>query len=329
MNRSHYLIAAGVAQLFLLTTFSLPAQDTKADPDDVKEAIGIVRDRVDLKIRRVSDLSAEIIRLDTRIEREVNRIVLDLSQVGDSRDSRTEVAKLKQKVTEGLKRSISKYQRARSQANLELQNSKAGQTRQDLKVDLKEFDARIETRVNQIVSISKSLTTEKDFQAYDDYLRDTRYDRTYHTDVRRRKSDEKTQNRRVTRVTDEQRLETINALKRSISSLENQNAALKSQLNSVQYASQSDIIQEDIDRNRQAITTRDAQIGALQTGQQTPTIGISRRATKAKENMIRDAASSLKRDIDTLFRYYSEFQRERKQQNDLMDRLHWLEAMLK
>ena len=45
--------------------------------------------------------------------------------------------------------------------------------------------------------------------------------------------------------------------------------------------------------------------------------------------MIRDAASSLRRDVDTLFRHYSEFQRERKDQNELMERLDWLEAMLK
>ncbi len=315
--------------IFCLAVPSLPAQDeSKPDPEAVNEAISIVKSRVDRQLQRVSDLSAEIIRLDTRIEREVELIVADLSQVGDSRDSRTEVAKLKEKVTAGLKRSIEKYQRVRSQVNLELQNTKAGQTRQDLKNDLKEFDTRIGNRVNQIVEISQSLTTQKDFQAYDDYLRDTRYDRTYYSEVQRLKSQEKTQNRRVTQVTDKQREETIDALKRSISNLENQNRLLKSRLNSIQYASQSNLIQEDLDRNRQAIMTRDAQIGALQTSQQSPTMEISRRATKEKENMIRDAASFLRRDVDTLFRHYSEFQRERKQQNGLMQQLQNLQAML-
>ena len=285
MNRLHQLLISGVILLPLLAAPPLPAQEAKPDPADVKEAISIVRDRIDRQLQRTSDLSADIIRLDTRIEREVARIVQDLSQVGDSRDSRTEVAKLKEKVTEGLKRSIQKYQRTRSQINLELQKSKTGQTREDLKGDLKQFDSRIENRVTQIVSISQSLTTEKDFQAYDDYIRDTRNDRTYHADIRRLKSEEQIQNRRVTQVTDKQRLETVNALKRSISSLENQNSALKSRLNSVQYAAQSDIIQEDIDRNRQAIMSRDAQMDALQTGQQTPTMEISRRATKEKENI--------------------------------------------
>lgn len=327
MYRFPQLITAFAFPLYLLSSFEMPAQEGKADPEDVKKAIEIVKDRLDRQIVRVSDLSAEIERLDTRIEREVNRIVQDLSSVGDSRDSRTEVAKLKEKATAGLKRSIDKYQRTRSQINLQLQNSKAGQERDDLKGDLKEFDARIENRVNQIVSISQSLTTEKDFKAYDDYLRNTRYNRTFHTDVKRRKSEEQVQNRRVTQVTDKQRLDTINALKRSISNLENQNAGLKSRLNSIQYASQSDLIQEDIDRNRQAIIAREAQIGSLQTGQQTPTVEISRRATKEKENMIRDAATSLKRDVDTLFRHYSEFQRERTQKNELMDRLRWLEEM--
>ena len=107
--------------------------------------------------------------------------------------------------------------------NLEVQNTEAAQTRQDLKNDLKQFDARIGNRVNQIVAISQSLTTQKDFQAYDAYLRDTRYDRTYHSDVQRLKSQEKTQNRRVTQVTDKQRKSTIDALKRSIANLENQN----------------------------------------------------------------------------------------------------------
>ncbi|MCF6313981.1 MAG: hypothetical protein L3J39_16160 [Verrucomicrobiales bacterium] len=305
------------------------AQQKPADPAAVKEAIAIVKERIDRQIRRVSDLSGEIIRLDTRIEREVAQIVTDLSQVGDSKDSRTEVAKLKEKVTTGLKRSIEKYQRARAGVNLELQNTQAGQTRQDLKGDLNQFDQRIENRVNQIVQISQSLTTEKDFQAYDNYLRDTRNDRSYHSDVRRLKSEARTQNKRVTRLTDQQRSDTIDALKRSITHLENQNKLLKSRLNSIQYAAQADIIQEDIDRNQQAIMSRDAQISALESYQQSPTIPISRRDAKEKENLIRDAASFLKRDVDTLFRHYSEFQRERRQQNGLMQQLQVLEAMLK
>ncbi len=314
---------------FSLNVTTVLSQDSsKPDPTTVKEAIGIVKTRLERQMRRVSDLSAEIIRLDTRIEREIAYIVSDLSQVGDSRDSRTEVAKLKEKVTAGLKRSIEKYQRVRAQVNLELQNTQAGQTRQDLKQDLKQFDARIANRVDQIVSISQSLTTQKDFQAYNDYLRDTRYDRTHHSEINRLKSMEKTQNKRVTQVTDKQRKDTIDALKRSIASLENQNKALASQLNSIQYAKQSDIIQEDIDRNRQAIMTRDAQISTLQTYQQSFTTGISRRAAKEKENLIRDAATSLKRDVDTLFRHYTEFQKERKQQNGLMQQLQSLQALL-
>lgn len=320
--------------LSLLTISPLPAQnpDTQqepANPAAVKEAIAIVKDRISRQIHRVSDLSNEIIRLDTRIEREIAQIVNDLSQVGDSQDSRTEVAKLKEKVTAGLKRSIEKYQRARAGVNLELQNTQAGQTRQDLKGDLNQFDQRIENRVNQIVKISQSLTTEKNFQAYDNYLRNTRNDRTYHSDVRRMKSEAKTQNKRVTRLTDQQRSDTIDALKRSIIQLENQNKLLKSRLNSIQYTAQADIIQEDIARNQQAIMSRDAQISALVSYQQSPTIPISRRDTKEKENLISDAASFLKRDVDTLFRHYSEFQRERKQQNGLMQQLQVLEAMLK
>lgn len=322
------LLITAIAGFSLNTATSLGQDSSKPDPATVKEAIDIVKNRLERQMRRVSDLSAEIIRLDTRIEREIDYIVSDLSKVGDSRDSRTEVAKLKEKVTAGLKRSIEKYKRARSQVQLELKNTQAGQTQQDLKNDLKQFDQRINNRVNQIVTISQSLTTQKDFQEYDDYLNATRYDRTHHSEINRLKSMEKTQNKRVTQVTDKQRKDTIDALKRSIASLENQNSALASQLNSIQYAAQSDIIQEDIDRNLQALMTRDAQILTLQSYQQSPTVPISRRAAKEKENLIRDAATFLKRDVDTLFRHYTEFQKERKQQNGLMQQSQSLQALL-
>jgi len=331
MNQHQHLrrLFITIFALLVFHSSSLPAQDAKPDPEDVKAAIGVVRDRIDRQVQRVSDLSKEILRLDSHIEGSVARIVQDISSIGDSADSRTEVAKLKEKAVEGLKRSIAKYQRARSQVELTLKNSKDGQSQEDLKGDLKQFEGRIENRVSQIISISKSLTTEKDFKGYEKYLRDTRYDGHYfHRNLSRKVTEEKTQNRRVTQVTDKQRLDIINALKRSITSLNNQNVALKSQMSLKINASNADIFQEDINSNLQAIVTRKKQLESMMKNQQTRTIPINRRAAREKENMIRDEANTLRRDVDTLFRHYFEFQRERKQQNDLMQQLKELEGML-
>ncbi|NOX99266.1 MAG: hypothetical protein GXP30_05995 [Verrucomicrobia bacterium] len=322
------LIAAAIS--FLLPHSGMSqAKDQNGierSPEEIKRAIGVVEQRLERQDGRVSDLRSELVRLDGRIEKEVDQIVKALEKVGDSKDSRTRVAQTKGKVIEGLKKSIDIYQQKRSQVRAQLAKHRSDLEKAELEGDMKKFDEMSEKRIAQIMELSKSLTTHEDYKKYDTYA-SSNYWNSGWGNVQE-KNEDFVQNKRVTTITDKERKEVLNALKKSIADLGSQNRALKGRLDSPNFASQKDLIQEDIARNQQAIGRREAQLEGLLTSSQPTTSPISRTAAHEMELMIRDIADDIKRDFNTLFQRYSEFVKERAQSNALKEQLTALHKML-
>lgn len=296
--------------------------------EEIKKAITVVEQRLERQQGRVSDLRAELIRLDGRIEKEVTQIVKSLESVGDSNESRVRVAQTKGKVIEGLKKSITIYQQKRSQIRAQLVKLHSAMEKAELEGDMKKFDQMSETRISQIMDLSKSLTSHEDYQKYNTYANSNYSNWGWGGNTVQEKNPDYQQNKSVTKITDKEKKSVIEALQKSIADLGTQNRALTERLDSPNFANQKDLIAEDIERNKQAITRREAQLEGILAPSTPATTPISRRAAHEMELMIRDLADDIKRDIDTLFRYYSEFQRERKQQNGLIQQLQVLKEML-
>ncbi len=296
-------------------------------PEEIKKAISVVEQRLERQQGRVSDLRAELNRLDGRIEKEVARIVKALGKVGDSKDSRTRVAQTKGKVIEGLKKSVGIYQQKRSQIRAHLVKLRSGMEKCELEGDMKKFDQMSEKRIEQIMKLSKTLATHEDYKKYNTYVSSS-YDWGWGWGTVQEKNEDYTQNKRVTKITDKERKEVVAALQKSIADLATQNRALEARLDSPNFANQKGLIQEDIERNQQVIGRREAQLENMLTAPAPTTTAISRNAAHQMELMIRDIADDLKRDFDTLFRRYSEFVKERAQSNALIEQLTDLKEML-
>lgn len=295
-------------------------------PDEIKRAIGVVEQRLERQESRVSELHSELVRLDGRIEKGVDTILKSLEAVGDSKDSRTRVAQTKGKVIEGLKNSIKIYQQKRSQVRAQLTKHRSDLESAELKGDMKKFDEMSEKRVDQIMELSKTLTTHQDYKKYDTYA-SSNYGR-WGWGTTQVKNEDYKQNKSVTTITDKERKGILDALRKSIDDLETQNRALKGRLDSPNFANQKNLIEEDIERNQEAIGRREAQLEGMMTPSKPATTPISRTAAHEMELMIRDIADDLKRDFNTLFQRYSEFVKERAQSNALKEQLAGLHKML-
>lgn len=321
-----------VATLFFLLPKTGRSQATdkngiERSPEEIKRAIGVVEQRLERQESRVSDLHSEMIRLDGRIEKEVDRIVEILKNVGDSDDSRIRVAQTKGKVIEGLKRSIDIYQQKRSQIRAQLAKTRSDLEKAQLEKDRAVFDEKSEKRIDQIMELANSLTTHEDYKKYDTYATSSSWGWGLDNVVQEKNKDY-VQNKRVTNITDKEKGQIFDALRKSIEDLETQNRTLKGRLDSPNFANQKDLIQEDIERNKQAIGRREARLEEMLTSTQPNTTPINQRAAHEMELMIRDIADDLKRDFNTLFRHYSEFVKERAQSDALKEQLGELEKML-
>lgn len=330
--RQRIFFALAATVFFLLPHTGMgQATDKKGierSPEEIKKAITVVEQRFERQEGRVNDLRSELIRLDGRIEKEVEQIVKALEKVGDSKDSRTRVAQTKGQVIEGLKKSIEIYQQKRSQIRAQLAKHRSDLEKAELEGDMKKFDAMSEKRIEQIMDLAKSLTTHEDYRKYNTYANSDYTNRGWGWNTVQEKNPDYKQNRSVTKITDKERKEIIQALQKSIADLGTRNRALAGRLDSPNFANQKDLIEEDIERNQHAIARREAQLEGMLTPAQPATTAISRRAAHEMELMIRDIADDLKRDFNTLFRRYSEFVKERAQNNALKEQLLMLNKML-
>ena len=298
-------------------------------PEEIKRASGVVEQRLERQEGRVSDLRSELVRLDGRIEKEVDQIVKSLEKVGDSKDSRTRVAQTKGQVIEGLKKSIGIYQQKRSQVRAQLAKHRSDIEKSELEGDMIKFDELSEKRITQIMELSKTLTTHKDYKKYDTYATSSYGRRGRGSRVVQEKNEDYTQNKRVTNITDKEKKSLTEALKKSVNDLKTQNRTLTERLNSPNFANQKDLIEGDIQRNSQALAQREAQLESMFAPTQPDVTPISRSAAHEMELMIGDIADDLKRDFNTLFQRYSEFVKERSQSTALKEQLVMLNKMLK
>ena len=173
LNKTTFKIVAIGALALLALQGRASAQETApAKPIDMaarQRSIVNLERHITERDERLAELAQDIITLDARVEKRVDRLVDVLKQSKDSKDSKVSVARTKEKAIEGLTKTIQYYDgKRRGIKELVREESPIRDT---LIGDVKKFDARIEKRVAQIVELTKSFTESEELKKYDETTR--------------------------------------------------------------------------------------------------------------------------------------------------------------
>lgn len=282
--------------------FFLPVAGNAAETPAPDQTSAPVSSLVKSREQRAAWLLEEIRTTDKRIENRIDTIVSGLSRIRDSRDSRTQVARLKTETMQALARSIQSYQSKRAALVEEMRRPTLRITIDQKKQIIAVFDGRIEKRVNQILELQKS------FPAYEET---DRFQAVGGGDAGPYFVEQEAwkQNRRMSQQTDAQRAKVVAGLEKSIGRLESQKRTLDSRAATSKNPALVELIGEEVARIDATIADRRKQIveahQASASGQRT----VSRKEAADLDRTLREAGADLQRDIDTLFRRYNEYLR--------------------
>ena len=264
--------------------------------------------QVDAREKRADVLLDELRALDDRIESTVDRVMETLKMVGDSKDSRTKVARLKEQTIAGLQKNIAYYQQRRASLQEEMRRPTLYLTPEEKQRAIAKFDSRIEKRVVQVLELAKSLPTHKDYDRYKT-VEGGWYGPTYV------QNEDYKQNKRLTAHTNTQRNEILKGLQRSIDRLEQQGRSLQSQFVAASNEAHRKMLMDELAKNNALIKTRQQQLAETSTAFETATRPVSGKEAQDLDMTLRKTVDSLRREFTTLFQRYSAYIIERSNVN--------------
>ncbi|MEI6537497.1 MAG: hypothetical protein WCN98_19290 [Verrucomicrobiaceae bacterium] len=282
-----------------------PATTPLPDKDIIKARLTAQEKRTDL-------LLDEIKGIDSRIEDQVDELLKTLRMVGDSKDSRTKVSRMKEQTILDLQKNIAYYQQKRAWLQEEMRRPTYNLTADEKRRIIARFDERIEKRVKQILEMNKSLPTHQDFERYR-----TEGGSTWDGSVVYVESEDYRQNQRLTSHTNTQRDKIIKALQTSIDRLDRNNRTLASQAAAAANSEYRIACLEEQRKNDELIKARRAQLSEIFNSPALPTRPISGSEAQALDRTIQQTISSLRRDFTTLFQRYSVWLGEKSSVNNL------------
>ena len=248
--------------------------------------------------QRASLFRDELKALDARIEARVDSLVHALRSIGDSKDSRTKVARMKEQNIDALQRNTEYYRYKRAALQAELRRPTINLTEEQKRRGIAVFDAHIEKRVAQILQIQKSLPTHKDYARY------TATGSTWNGTTYSLNQDH-IQNQQLTAVTNRQRREIEEGLRKSIERLEQNNRGLQAQMNASPYAANAKEIAKEIAKNDALITERRKQVATALMPAETSTRAVGLKEAMDLDKALNTAIAELRRDFNTLFGRYN------------------------
>ena len=249
-----------------------------------------------------------------------------LEQYKDSEESKVRVARLKADVMAALRRSIDYYQKNRDALKEQLRQANPKVPRETIEKDLSVFDERIEKRVEQITAIASTFTDEKELEKYEVTSTSSWYGWTWENEEI---SEAWKQNRRETRHTESAREGVVAGLQDSIAHLTQRNDYLAGKLKGQGLSDiERDLYQDEIERNQSLIGQREIQLEAFTSTPTPETESLSRDQAHEIEQLVEDSRADLRSDFFTIFRKYSELNRERAEVKALVDNLEARKAWL-
>jgi hypothetical protein len=300
--RSALPFTAGVLLLAFTPAHSAPA------PSPAHTAA--LRQQLAAQDNRVKLLRDELKAQDTRIEDRVDSIIQGLTAIGDSKDTRSKVARMKRDTIDRLRRNLDYFRQQRAALQEELRRPTWNLTVEEKQSAISRFDERIEKRVTQILALEKSLPTEKDYDRYK-ATGTTWAGTTYEV------NEDYRQNQRLTAQTNGQRKETLDALDQSLQRLESQNRALQGQLAlSTTSPEQGKVLSAEIAKNDALIKARRAQRVEALRPTDTATRAIGSKEAQTLDAALRKAVDELRREFTSLFALYHNIIAERSAANN-------------
>lgn len=288
-----------IAVAFIPVVSCFAAEGAPVAPDKA-----LLKSQLQAREARADLLLSELKATDSRIEDTIDRVVETLRMVNDSQDSRTKVARIKSDTVDGLGRLIGIYQQKRAALQEELRRPVLNLSVEEKQRAISKFDARIEKRVQQILELSKSLPSQKDYEQYKE-MENGWYGTTFAV------NEDYKQNRRLTTQTNAQNSKIIKGLQNSIDRLDRQSRTLNTQLAAAATEAQKTMLADEIKKTDALIKTRRTQLTAVFVPSDAATRPVGQAEANNFDKALRQTVDSLKRDFTTLFQRYSAYLSER------------------
>jgi hypothetical protein len=259
----------------------------------MSEQIAGIKARVAHYEARAQRITDEMIALDSEMEKDVDVILKLVISIKDSTDSKTRVTNLKHDIVERLGNSIKVYQKNRARRLEAFRMSSVNEPKDTAHAAVGALDARIEKRVAQIMEVSASLTTHKDWAHYDRYRRDE-YDNYAQTE-------EYTRYKRTLSNSEHQKSKVFDALEESIKDLDAEIVKLKQKI-SLAYTSELKALWQDrMDFAVETQAKRKKQILELMSAQQAPARSLGQREAFRTESIVEDMVTEVAEDYRRLY----------------------------
>ena len=315
--------------IFLLALNSLPGFSQTApvlDYDARVKSVESLKLHIEQREARFLSLKEELLALDARWEKQVDSIVKSLAGLKDSNDSKTRVSNVKGDVMKALVRTIWVYRQKRTEV-IERMRKDPTVPADKLEGDLKAFDTKINTRVEQVMELARSFPGHEDFKKYESDG-GSYYNGWYEEDTR--VSEDWKQNRRDVNSSTKARRELLEALDKALDTNQSRRASIADALaNRKMSDAEHSLQQKELGRADATIDNLKTQRRelALPGGGAAREIG-SEEAHDA-EQMLDDARADLSRDFSEIMRKYGELDQERtrlvQMKANLKAREEWLE----
>ncbi|NIP95349.1 MAG: hypothetical protein GWO24_18655, partial [Akkermansiaceae bacterium] len=303
-------------------------EEKEIDLEARKASIPIIEGHIEDRQERMAEIANDIMALDRRLEAKLQKVVNRLASIKDSTKSGYRVSQIKMDAMEGLRKTAENYQSKRAALITEIREGRTGIPKEVLESDAKIFDQHIEKRVEQILQLSKSFTQDASVKKYEQVEGSSYYDGWGWGDASRI-SDEYRQNRRDRTMNKKQRNEMITALKKSIERHESLIAGFKDSLENRRMSeADRELMRSEMNRHIRILDTRQGQLEELIIVPQPATAPLTRDAAMDLQDALKDAASDMRRDFETIFVKYADLNRERskvfKLKRNLEARKKWI-----
>lgn len=296
LRRVSHPMKAVIFAVLCVAPVVLSAQPSPSPAPPNAALAGVVKAREN----RVNLLLEELRSSDKRIESRIDTIVSGLTRIQDSRDSGTQIARLKEDTMEALAKNVQTFQRKRAALVEEMRRPTLRITLDQKKKMIAIFDQKIEKRVSQILALQKSFPTYKETDRYT--VVGGGDDGPYFAQNEAWK-----QNRRMSQQTDAQKEKVVDGLKKSIARLESQKSQLKGRLSAGISPLEAQFVNEEIVRVDGLLADRRSQLAEAYEGTTGAGRGVSQREATDLNKTVREASEGLQRDINALFSTYSQF----------------------
>jgi hypothetical protein len=264
--------------------------------------------QLEAREKRADLLLDELRGSDDRIEATVDRIIETLKMVGDSKDSRTKIARLKEQSIDALKRNVTFYQQRRASLQEEMRRPTLHLTPEEKQRAIAKFDARIEKRVQQVLALTNSMPSHKDYERYT-VTEGGWWGPTYV------QNEDYKQNKRLTTHTNSQRDEVVRELQRSLDRIDRQTRTLQSQFVGASTPEQRKMLMDELAKYESLKNSRRQQLAEASNSLETVTRPVSGKEAQNLDAALRKAVDSLRRDFTALFQRYSAYLTERSNVN--------------